>query len=149
MYSYTISLTSALDAAALPQGKARYPLYRRLGGPKWQVWKGEGKLVSHRESIPGPPSPQQVAIPTELSRLTDTKWSTAVNSTHQTFYHWGQSPRYPLGRPLNQSACFYEEINLLFLPGFEPQIARPVAYLIPVRFRYSLFKRFMNYRHQS
>jgi hypothetical protein len=40
-YSYTLSLTSALDGvggqrharAALPPGKTRYPLYRRLGGP--------------------------------------------------------------------------------------------------------------------
>ena len=40
MYSSTLSLTSALDGvggqrhalAALPPGKTRYPLYRRLGG---------------------------------------------------------------------------------------------------------------------
>ena len=48
-YSCTLSLTSALDGvgsqghvlAALPPGKPRYPLYRRLGGPqcrsgRWQ-----------------------------------------------------------------------------------------------------------------
>ena len=41
-YSYTLSLTSALDGvggqrhapAALPPVKTRYPLYRRLGGPQ-------------------------------------------------------------------------------------------------------------------
>jgi hypothetical protein len=41
MYGSTFSLTSALDGvggqrhalAALPPGKTRYPLYRRLGGP--------------------------------------------------------------------------------------------------------------------
>jgi hypothetical protein len=41
-YSSTLSLTSALDwvgiqrhaPAALPPGKTRYPLYRRLGGPQ-------------------------------------------------------------------------------------------------------------------
>ena len=41
-YSFTLSLTSALDGvdgqchapAALPPGKTRYPLYRRLGGPQ-------------------------------------------------------------------------------------------------------------------
>jgi hypothetical protein len=41
-YSSTLSLTWALDGmggqrhapAALPPGKTRYPLYRRLGGPK-------------------------------------------------------------------------------------------------------------------
>ena len=42
MYSSTLSLTLALDEvggqrhapAALPPGKTRYPLYRRLGGTK-------------------------------------------------------------------------------------------------------------------
>jgi hypothetical protein len=42
MYSCTLSLTSALEGvacqrhapAALPPGKIRYPLYRRLGGPQ-------------------------------------------------------------------------------------------------------------------
>ena len=47
-YSSTFSLTSALDGvrgqrhapAALPPGKTRYPLYRRLGGLRsGQVWK--------------------------------------------------------------------------------------------------------------
>jgi len=42
-YSSTLSLTSALDGGrwsttrpgrSLPQGKTRYPLYRRLGGPQ-------------------------------------------------------------------------------------------------------------------
>ena len=44
MYSYTLSLTSALDGvggqrhapADLPLGKTRYPLYRRLGGTQGQ-----------------------------------------------------------------------------------------------------------------
>ena len=50
MYNSTLSLTSVLDGvggqrhtpAALPPGKTRYPLYRRLGGPQGrsgQVWK--------------------------------------------------------------------------------------------------------------
>ena len=42
MYSFILSLTSALDGvggqrhapSALPPGKTRYPLYRRLGGPQ-------------------------------------------------------------------------------------------------------------------
>ena len=49
-YSFTLSLTSALDGvggqryapAALPPGKTRYPLYRRLGGPQGRsgrVWE--------------------------------------------------------------------------------------------------------------
>ena len=71
-YSSTISLTSALDGvggqshapAALPPGKARYPIYRRLCGPQGRCEKSR----PYRDSIPGPPSPWRVAIPTELSR---------------------------------------------------------------------------------
>jgi len=75
MYSSTLSLTSALDGvggqrhapAALPPGKTRYPLYRRLGGSQGQSDRC-GKSRPHWDSIPGPSSPQRVAIPTELSR---------------------------------------------------------------------------------
>jgi hypothetical protein len=55
-YSSTLSLTSALDGvgdqrhvpAALPPGKTRYPLYRRLGGPQ-----GRSGLVRKISSPPG------------------------------------------------------------------------------------------------
>jgi hypothetical protein len=40
--------------AALPQGKTRYPLCRRLGGPLESVWTGAENLGPHRDSIPGP-----------------------------------------------------------------------------------------------
>jgi len=51
-YSSTLSLTSALDGvggqrhapAALPPGKTRYPLYRRLGRP--QCWSGWVRKIS-------------------------------------------------------------------------------------------------------
>jgi len=35
------------------------------------VWTGEEKSLPFRDSIPGPPSPQPVAIPTELNQPTD------------------------------------------------------------------------------
>jgi hypothetical protein len=35
---------------------------------------GCGKSHLHRNSIPGPSSPYQVAIPTELSRSTEVEW---------------------------------------------------------------------------
>ena len=48
----------------LPPGKTRYPLYRRLSGPQGR--SGQVRKISpHRDSIPGPSSPQAVAIPTE------------------------------------------------------------------------------------
>jgi hypothetical protein len=56
--------------AALPPGKIRYPLYRRLGGP-------QGRSVRVRKISPvpgfkpGPSSTWRVAIPTEISRPTD------------------------------------------------------------------------------
>jgi len=49
MYSYTLSLTSAIEGvggqgnapAALPPGMNRYPLYRRLGGPQGRYGRAE------------------------------------------------------------------------------------------------------------
>jgi hypothetical protein len=63
-YSTTLSLTSELDGVggqhhapiALPLGKTRYPLKRRLGGPQGRsgrVWK----ISPHVDSIPAPSSP--------------------------------------------------------------------------------------------
>ena len=80
------SLTSALDGAdgqrhapaTLPSGKR--PGTHCIGG--WVGTKaglvGCGKSRPHRDSISGPSSPQQVAIPTELSRPTLDK-STRTN----------------------------------------------------------------------
>ena len=61
-YSYTLSLTSALDGvggqrrapAALPPGKTQYPLYRRLGGGHSQsgrVWKISPPLEYHPRTV--------------------------------------------------------------------------------------------------
>jgi len=53
MYSYTLSLTSAVDgvggqrhapAVLPPQKEIRYPFYRRLGGPLGPVWTGASIL---------------------------------------------------------------------------------------------------------
>ena len=80
-YSCTLSLTSALDGVsgqrhapvALPPGKTRYPLYRRLSGPQGRP--GRARKISpptgirspdrparskslYRLSYPGPPSEQ-------------------------------------------------------------------------------------------
>jgi hypothetical protein len=53
---------------------------------------GKSRPQPHRYSIPGPSSPQRVAIPTELSWLVGTRCSTAVKFTPQTLYHWGKRP---------------------------------------------------------
>ena len=48
----------------LPPGKTRYPLYRRLGGPRAGL---DGRKISSPPGFDtGPSSPQSVAIPTEL-----------------------------------------------------------------------------------
>ena len=75
MYSSALPSTSALDGvggqrdvpAALPPGKTRFPLCRRLGGPQGRSGRVR-KVSSHRDSIPGPSSPWRVAIPTALFR---------------------------------------------------------------------------------
>ena len=77
-YSYTLSLTSALDGvsgqrhapAALPPGKR--PGTHCIGGwvgPRSGL-DGCGKSRPHRDSIPGSSSPQRVAIPSTPSRPT-------------------------------------------------------------------------------
>jgi len=63
-YSSTLSLISVLDRvggqghvpAALPPGRTRYPLYRRLDGPQGPFGRVR-KISPHRDSIPRPPSP--------------------------------------------------------------------------------------------
>ena len=57
MYSYTLSLTSALDgvggqrhaSACLPPGKTRYLLYRRLGGPQGR--SGRVRKISLQQNV--------------------------------------------------------------------------------------------------
>ena len=69
----TLSLTPALDGvggqrhapAALPPGKTRYPLYRRLGGP--QVWSGRVRKISpHPTGIRSPDRPARSQSPYRL-----------------------------------------------------------------------------------
>ena len=66
IYSYTFSLTSALDGvgdqrhgpAALPPGKDPVPIVQVAGWAPGQVWTGvENPAPSPRDSIPGPSSP--------------------------------------------------------------------------------------------
>ena len=70
MYSSTLPSTSALDVggqrhapAALPPGKTRYPLYRRLGGP-------QGRSGQVRKISPPPGFDPRTAQPV-ASRYTD------------------------------------------------------------------------------
>lgn len=59
---------SAVCSGPLPPGKARYPLYRKAGGPwGWSGWYR--KYCPHRDLIPQPSSWQQVAVLTKLSWL--------------------------------------------------------------------------------
>jgi hypothetical protein len=70
-YSSTLSLTSALDGVgvqshappALPPGKTRYPLYRRLGGPHGR----SGRL----RKISPPPGFDPLIVQPVTSRCTD------------------------------------------------------------------------------
>ena len=74
-YTSTPSLTSALDGlggqrhvpAALHTEKTRYSLYKMLGRPHGRSVRLRN-ISPHRVSIPGPSSPQRVAVRTELSR---------------------------------------------------------------------------------
>jgi hypothetical protein len=58
---------ATFNLLTLPLGKTRYPLYRRLGGPKGRSGHML-KISSHRDPIPGLSSPWRVVIPTAISR---------------------------------------------------------------------------------
>ena len=86
MYSSTLSLTSALDGvggqrhapAALPPGKTRYPLYRRLGGPQGR--SGQVRKISpppgfdHRTFQPVASSNTDYAILAQREMNSRQKW---------------------------------------------------------------------------
>jgi len=55
----------ALVALTLEK-ETQYPQYRRLGGPKAHL-DGCRKSHPHQDLIPGPSSPQRVALPTMLA----------------------------------------------------------------------------------
>ena len=58
--------SASLPGHSLPPGKTRYTLYRRLGGPQGRSGQVRKISTPNRDSIPGPTSPQPVAIPTTL-----------------------------------------------------------------------------------
>ena len=67
MYSSTLPSTLALDRAALPPGKTRYPLYKRLGGPQGR--SGQVRKISPPPGFdPRTVQTVAVAIQSELSR---------------------------------------------------------------------------------
>jgi len=57
--------------AALPPGKIRYPLYRRLGGPQGPVWTGAENLA--------PPGFNSRTVQPVASRYTD--WAIPAHAT--------------------------------------------------------------------
>ena len=60
---------------------ANYRVYSRLGGPQGRSVRVRKISPSHRDSIPGPSSPQRVAIPTELPRPSAIAQMPIQNST--------------------------------------------------------------------
>ena len=94
-YSCTLSLTQALVGGGCltprpgrftPGKQTRYPLYRRLGGPKGRSGRVR-KISPHRESIPGT-SPQQADIPTEISRsIEGSRHNCNKNCNHHHHHH--------------------------------------------------------------
>ena len=103
MYSPTPSLTSALDGvggqrhvpAALPPGKSRYPLYRRLGGP--QSRSGWVRKISAPTGIRSP------------DRLTGSE------SLYRQSYPGPRGGKIPLIFRLSTKFSIYKRINLMQL----------------------------------
>jgi hypothetical protein len=63
------------------------PIVLEAGWAPGASLHGRGKFRHHRDSIPGPPSPQQVAILTELSRPTVVRLGRSIKSEfHQNLF---------------------------------------------------------------
>jgi hypothetical protein len=62
--------------AALPPGKTRYPLYRRLGGLQWPVWTGAENLA------PPPPGFDPRTVQTVASRYNDWNFEASIPYSH-------------------------------------------------------------------
>jgi len=60
--------------AALPPGKTRYPLYRRMVGSQGRSGRMRNIWPPHRDSVPGPSSPA-------VSRYTD--WALPAHTEKQ------------------------------------------------------------------
>ena len=75
-YRFTLSLASAQDGGGwstprpgrFTPRKDPVPTVQEAGQAPGTIWSCVENLAPHWDSIPGPTSPQRVAIPTELSR---------------------------------------------------------------------------------
>ena len=102
--SYSLSLTSTLDGvhilrhdpAALPPGKTRYPLYRRLGVPQGRSWRVR--------SISPPPGLYSRTFQSVASRYTD--WTIPA---HDTF---------PYSKPIS-CARYHNDIIVRYVQVFK------------------------------
>jgi hypothetical protein len=119
---------------SLPPGKTRYPLYRRgWVGPRAGLDRC-GKSRPHRDSIPGPYSPERVAVPTELSRPPRLYHSNHISTTKVT-----ASPILNLDATCRWATGF---APLPLLPGEK----NPCTHLIGGLFgRYERFREKKNY----
>jgi hypothetical protein len=120
MYSSTLSLTSALDGvggqrhapAALPPGKTRYPLYRKLGGPQKPVWTCAENLAPT-----GVRSPDRPARSQSLYRL---KYPGSAGSLRSSFFRdavrplvGGLLPNFRSKIQAVQKECWWTSLNPL------------------------------------
>ena len=141
-YSATLSLTSALDGvggqrhapAALPPGKTRYPLYRRLGGP--QGWSGRVWKILPTTGIRSPERPARgkslywLSYPdphlTELPR--PTPYLTTPTHTILSYPdpHHTELPRpTPYWTTPTHTLLSYPDLHLTELPRPTPYWATP------------------------
>jgi hypothetical protein len=70
-----VNATPRHATASLPPGKTRYPLYRRLGGPKGRSGRVR-KILLHRDSIPDRPAHSEslyrLSYPGTIEKKTET-----------------------------------------------------------------------------
>ena len=62
-------VVNATSQSLYPRERDPVPIVQEARWVSQPVWTGAENLTSHWDTIPGPSSPQRVAIPTEVSRL--------------------------------------------------------------------------------
>ena len=77
--------SAARPGRTLPPGKTGYPFYRRLGGPKADLY--ERKISSPLGFAPGPSARSSVAIPTELPGPQNISEKTIIKTKYDSVNH--------------------------------------------------------------
>ena len=107
-----------------PRGRDPVTNVQETGWAPGPVWTGTENLAQRRDSIPGPSSPQRIAISTTLSRCSTAFWDTLPFKCYQyrrrliaeSFFSSEIILSAILSNPALSPPCIYNEYHALFIP---------------------------------